>query len=88
VSLVVSQLDYGSATLLAFLHVIMNAAARLIYRSRKCGHVTPLMCDLYWLQIPERITFRLAVWTYHCYSGLTAQYLADELHQVAEVESW
>jgi len=50
-------------------------------------HVTPLLHDLHWLRIPERITFRLAVLAYHCQHGLASQYLADDLHQVAEVES-
>jgi len=47
-----------------------NNMASLIYRSRKFDHVTPLLHDLHWLRIPERITFRLAVLAYRCQNGL------------------
>jgi len=40
-----------------------------------------------WLQIPERITFQLAVLAYRSLNVLAPQYLADDLHQVAKVES-
>jgi len=92
VSLVISRLDYGSATLAGLpacqldrLHFVLNAAARLIYRSRKFDHLTPLLYDLQWLRILERITFRLAGLAYRCQNG--PQCLADDLRQVAEVES-
>jgi len=94
VSLVISRLDYGSATLAGLpacqldrLKSVLNAAAHLIHRSRKFDHVTPLLHDLHWLWILERIAFRLAVLAYRCQNGLAPQYLADDLHQVAEVES-
>jgi len=94
VSLFVSRLDYGSATLgslpacqLDRLQSVVNTAARLIYRSRKFDHVMPLLHNLHWLRIPERITFRLAVLAYRCQNGLAPKYLTDDLHQVAEVES-
>jgi len=38
---------------------IMNAAARLIFYVRRSEHVTPLLHDLHWLRVPERIQFRL-----------------------------
>jgi len=91
-SLVISRLDYGSATLAGLpacqldrLQSVLNAVARLIYRSRKFDHVTPLLHDLHWLRIPVRITFQLAVLAYRFQNGLAPQYLADDLHQVAEV---
>jgi len=40
---------------------MLNAAARLVYGSRKYDHVTPLLKDLHWLRVPERVVFRLAV---------------------------
>ncbi len=68
VSLVFSRLDYGSATpaglptrLLERLQSVLNAVARLVYGSRKYDHLIPLLKDLHWLHIPERIAFRLAV---------------------------
>ena len=33
----------------------LNAAARLVCSERKYDHVTPLLRDLRWLRVPERI---------------------------------
>jgi len=46
--------------LLDRLQMVLNAAARLVYGSRKYDHVTPLL-HLHWLRVPERITFRLVI---------------------------
>jgi len=48
--------------------------------------VTPLLHDLHCLRILKRITFWLAVLAYRCQNGFAPQYLADDLHQVAEVK--
>jgi len=71
VSLVMPRLDYCNATLaglpasqLSRLQSVLNAAARLIHRSSRYEHVTPLLRDLHWLRSPERIDFKLAVFTY------------------------
>ena len=94
VSLVLTRLDYGCATLagapaslLDKLQSVMNAAARLIFSARKYDHVTPLLRELHWLRVPERITFRLAVYAYRCQHGLAPSYLADDIRRVADVES-
>ena len=63
-SLVLSRLDYRSTVLsgisrqlLDRLQSALNAAARLIYSRRKFQHVTPLLKELHWLRVPERIKF-------------------------------
>jgi len=40
-------------------------------------YVSPLLRDLHWLRVPQRIEFRLAVLTYHCLNGTAPRYLAD-----------
>ena len=40
---------------------MLNAAARLVYNGRKHVPISPLLRDLHWLRVPERIKFRLAV---------------------------
>jgi hypothetical protein len=54
VALVLTRLDYGNSTLagipgqsLAKLQSFPNAAARLIFTSRKFDHVTPLLRELH-----------------------------------------
>ena len=66
--LVLSRLDYGNATLAGLpgnqldrLQSVMNAASRLVCSARKYEHITPLLRDLHWLQMPELIEFKLYV---------------------------
>jgi len=89
---VLTKLDYGSATLAGLpaaqldrLQTVLNAAARLIYRRRKFDHVSPLLEKLHWLRVPERITFRLAVLAYRCQHNMAPRYLATQLNRVRNV---
>jgi hypothetical protein len=91
-SLVLTRLDYGCAVLAGLpgylldrLQSVLNAAARLVLSARKYDHVTPLLRELHWLRVPERITFRLAVLVYRCQAGLAPSYLATELRRVSDV---
>ena len=43
------------------LAILLNAAARLVYSRRRSEHTTPLLQELHWLRVPERIQFRLPV---------------------------
>jgi hypothetical protein len=69
VSLVLSRLDYGNAVLAGLpgysmnrLQSVLNAAARLVCSAPKFDHVTtPLLRDLHWLKIEQRIQYKLAV---------------------------
>jgi hypothetical protein len=90
-ALVVSRVDYCSAvlagvsdTLLDRLQSALNAAARLVFSARKYDHITPLLRDLHWLRIPERIQFRLCVLVYRCLHGTAPSYLADSLHRATD----
>jgi hypothetical protein len=94
VALVLTRLDYGNSTLagipgqsLAKLQSVLNAAARLIFTSRKFDHVTPLLRELHWLRFPERINYKLAVLVFKCLNGLAPSYLTSELHRVADIDA-
>ena len=57
-SLVTSRLDYGNALLygipkssLTRLQKVQNSAARLITRTRKREHITPVLKSLHWLPV-------------------------------------
>ena len=85
-SLVLSRLDYGNATLadlpgnqLDRQQSVINAAARLVCSARKYEHVMPLLPDLHWLPVRERIEFKLAVLVFRCLHGTAPPYLANEL---------
>jgi len=65
----------------------MIAAARLVLSAWKYEHVTPLLCDLHWLRVPEWTEFKLAVLVFCYLHGTAPAYLADELRRVTDSDS-
>jgi len=63
------------------LQSFLNAAARLIHRSSRHEHVTPLLRDLHWSQ--QRINFKSVVLVYRRLHGLAPRYLSDHFQRVA-----
>jgi len=91
-SLVVSSVDYCnpvlagvSGQLLDRLRSVLNAAARLI-SARKSEHITPLLSELHWCRVPERIQFRLCVLAYRCLHDTAPSYLAEMHHRTTDVD--
>ena len=60
--------------------------ARLVFSARRSEHTTPLLRELHWLKVPERVQFRLCVLVYRCLSGTAPSYLAESLRQSADVQ--
>ena len=92
-ALVIGKVDYCSSVLvgvsktqLTRLQSVLNAAARLVFSVRRSEHVTPLLCELHWLKVPERIQFRLCILAYRCLHGTAPTYLADSLHLTTATE--
>ena len=55
-----------------------NCSARLIFKTSKCTHVSPLLAKLHWLQIAQRTDY--AISSLHCDVSDTAPlYLSDLL---------
>ena len=88
-SLVINKLDFcGSViagapdVLLLRLQSVLNAAVRLVFSAKKYDHTTPLLRELHWLKVPERVKFRLCVLTYRCLNGTAPHYLAETIHPV------
>ena len=69
------------------LNRLLNAAAQLIFVASKYDHVTPLLCDLHWLRVPERMDFKIAVLIYRCLHGLAPAHLSTELQSVKDMPS-
>jgi len=68
------------------LQSVLNAAARLIFSARRSDHITPLLHDLHWLRVPERIQFQLCVLAFRCLHGTAPTYLAECLQRTTAVE--
>ena len=56
---------------------MQNAAARLITRSRKCDHITPILFDLHWLPVSERIKFKILLLTFKALHEQSPTYIQD-----------
>ena len=76
-----------SRQLLYRLQSILNAAAWLVSSVRRSERITPLLRELHWLRVPERITFRLCVLTHRCLNGSAPAYLAENIRLTADVKS-
>ena len=60
------------------LQAVQNAAARGVTGTKKFDHITPVLRDLHWLPIRQRIKYKLAMTVYKCIHGSAPTYLADD----------
>ncbi len=65
------RLDYCNALLggcpassINKLHIVQNAAARVLTRSRKYDHITPILQSQHWLPIKFRISYKILLLAY------------------------
>ena len=68
---VTSRIDSCKALLFGLLNFliqrlqhVLNSAARVITRCRKFDHDTPLMIELHWLPVEQRIIFKILLFTF------------------------
>ena len=74
-----NSLLYGvSEDLLRRLQSVQNAAARFITGARKYDHISPVLRDLHWLPLRQRIIFKIATLMHQCLNGLVPSYLATD----------
>ena len=83
---VTSKLDANNALLAGTtsllktqLQRVQNAAARLITQKKKDDDITPLLMDLHWLPIEDRIVFKVLLLTYKALNEAGPVYLKDLL---------
>ena len=92
--LVTSRVDYCNAVLAESPRVItdklqrvMNSAARVVTDTQKydSGLSRLMHYELHWLDVTDRVRFRLAVLVYRCLHGTAPPYLMDSCTLTAEV---
>ena len=71
-----SKLDFCNALLYGLpqcvidkLQRVQNLAARLVTRTRKYEHITPVLMDLHWLPVEQRIKYKILLLTYKSLNG-------------------
>ena len=85
-ALVTSRLDNNNALLvgapdfqLQRLQKLQNTAARIVSLTKKYDHITPILQQLHWLPIANRIKFKIMLLTYKALNQLAPQYITDLL---------
>ncbi len=81
-----SRLDYCNALLggcpassINKLQIVQNAVARVLTRSRKYDHITPILQSLHWLPIKFRISYKILLLAYKALNDLAPAYLTNLL---------
>ena len=85
-ALISSRLDYGNCLLYGItgnlmqrLQRLQNSAARLVTKSPKSCHITPILHKLHWLPVHLRIEYKILMYVYKALNGLAPKYIADLL---------
>ena len=81
-SLVTSRLGYCNALLhrvpacrIKPLQRVQNIAARVVTLCLRSDHIEPILEELHWLPVKERILFKVLLLVYKCKKGLAPEYL-------------
>ncbi|GFR60195.1 reverse transcriptase-like protein [Elysia marginata] len=59
---------------------MQNTAAKLVTRAKARDHVKPILRELHWLPVKERICFKIAITVFKCLNRLGTQYLSELLN--------
>jgi len=81
---VTSKLDANNALLAGItsdlksqLQRVQNAASKLITKTKKHDHATPLLYNLHWLPVEDRIVFKILLLTFKALNKVGPVYLKD-----------
>ena len=83
---ITSRLDYCNSLLFGLpqeltmkMQSVMNAVARLVTKTRKFDHITPVLRDLHWLPVSYRCQFKILLIVIKCIRKLAPTYLCKRL---------
>ena len=87
-SIIVSRIDNCNSLLYGVLvrnmnklQKLQNACARFIYGKKKRDHVSPLLNELHWLPIRQRIIFKILLFVFKFYQNSAPVYIMESLNK-------
>ena len=78
------MIEMNHATPATFLQSVQNAAARLVTGARRCDHITPVLRQLHWLPVRQRVAFKVAGLVHQSLAGAAPVYLTDDCHLLSD----
>ena len=87
---VTSRLDYCNSVLsgvsqsaIEKLQRVQNMSAKMVTKTRKFDHVTPLLKSLHWLPVKYRIQYKVLLFTFRAIQGTAPTYISEmiSVHQ-------
>ena len=83
-ALITSRLDFCNSILynlpnkqIERLQRIQNQAARMLKRIPRRNHITPVLRELHWLRVHDRIIFKILLLTHRAVNNTAPEYLCD-----------
>ena len=58
---------------------VQNAAARVVTRTRKYDHIKPVLKQLHWLPVSQRIDYKILLLTFKALNGQAPSYITELL---------
>ena len=93
-SIVTSRIDYCNSLFYGMtarnfskLQRIQNTVARIVSGIRRFDHITPVLKELHWLPVRERVDFKIGCMTFKALRNKQPTYLADVLHSYVPARS-
>ena len=90
---VTSRLDMGNALFygitrgqLQRLQRVQNSAARHVTRIDRRHHIKPVLQQLHWLPVEQRIHYKLLLQVYRALNGLVPAYIAELLQETRPMQ--
>ena len=69
------------------LQYVLNSAARVVSMSNKYDHITPIMMELHWLPVEQRVKYKILLFVFKSINGMSPIYLSDLLQKYQPARS-
>ena len=79
------RLDYCNSLLFGISDGLLRRLQSVQNAARRCDHITPVLRQLHWLPVRQRVVFKIAGLVHQSLVGLAPAYLADDRRLLSDV---